>query len=307
MNRPIAACWRPLLFGLLGLGLVSLLPTCAGPNARAGAQHLIADAEQTGAAAMAAAGFGWAGLKIGADGVARLTGQAPSPEAAAAALDAAQTALAARTGLPGVIARFASDSAPAPDGAAPKAPDGAAPKAPDGAAPKAPLVAEAPAVAPMPAAKTPAPPAPVAAAPGQTPPPKTAPAAPIAVGDGGPRDCQRALNAAMRTNPIRFASGSAAVAGVGRRNFDRLAAVVAACDSHKLRVAGHTDRRGAAAFNQRLSEDRARAVLALLVEAGADRSALSAWGYGETRPLNRRSTPAAHAVNRRIEITVLAP
>jgi outer membrane protein OmpA-like peptidoglycan-associated protein len=304
MKRPIAACWRPLLFGLLGLGLAALLPTCAGPNARAGAQHLVADAESIGSAAMAAAGASWAQLKIGADGVARLVGDTPSPEAAAAALAAAQQALANQTGFPGVIARFSTDSAgatlpPDPPATAPavaavktleQKPETTANAAP---APPAQPATVAAATAPAKAAT------PTAAA------PTTSARADLET--AGPLDCQRSLNAAMRANPIRFASGSATVAGVGRENFAQLAAVVAACDRHRLRVDGHTDRRGGTAFNQRLSEDRARAVVALLTAAGADARTLSAWGYGETRPLDRRATPAAHSLNRRIEITVLAP
>jgi outer membrane protein OmpA-like peptidoglycan-associated protein len=256
---------------------------CAAPSLQAGAAGLTARAEAKGAAALAAAGQSWARLQIDADGTARLVGLPPQPEAAAEALAAVRTALAAETGFPGVIARFAPHIA-------------AESAAPVGAAP-------APAT-PVPDTAPPAPGAPAPVPPKLAPPAFTSVAPDPRLVRASPRACQTALALALRGNPIRFASGRAEVAGVGRENFASLAAAAKACDRHRLQIAGHTDLRGAASFNRRLSLARARAVRALLIDAGAAAGALQAIGFGESRPLDRRRTQAAFAANRRIEIIV---
>ena len=50
-------------------------------------------------------------------------------------------------------------------------------------------------------------------------------------------------------------------------------------------VEGHADERGPDNFNQKLSEDRARAVMEFLVKQGIAQDRLSSIGYGSTRPL----------------------
>lgn len=66
----------------------------------------------------------------------------------------------------------------------------------------------------------------------------------------------------------------------------------------RLRVAGHTDRVGETTKNQLLSEQRAEAVKAYLVQAGVAAERLSTVGYGDARPLY----PAPDARNRRVEV-----
>jgi len=67
-------------------------------------------------------------------------------------------------------------------------------------------------------------------------------------------------------------------------------------------IEGHTDNRGSDAYNQALSERRARAVRNELVnEHGIDSDRVSAVGYGESRPVDTSNTEAGHARNRRIE------
>ncbi|MBT8212497.1 MAG: OmpA family protein [Acidimicrobiia bacterium] len=71
-------------------------------------------------------------------------------------------------------------------------------------------------------------------------------------------------------------------------------------------IEGHTDSRGAAADNQRLSEDRALAAAAYLEALGIAPQRMTSVGFGETRPIADNSTPEGRAENRRIEF-VLAP
>lgn len=74
----------------------------------------------------------------------------------------------------------------------------------------------------------------------------------------------------------------------------------------RIRIEGHTDMRGAADYNLRLSERRARAVMEALIERGMTRELMESAGFGETRPLNRGTREATHRRNRRVEFVVLS-
>ncbi len=72
----------------------------------------------------------------------------------------------------------------------------------------------------------------------------------------------------------------------------------------QLRIEGHTDSRGAEAYNLDLSNRRAASVLAYFVEQGVDTDRLNSVGYGETRPLDGAYNAAAWAVNRRVDFFI---
>ena len=72
-----------------------------------------------------------------------------------------------------------------------------------------------------------------------------------------------------------------------------------------IEVQGHTDERGDDAYNLDLSDRRAKAVEKYLADKGVDPKRLSAQGYGETQPLDRRSNDAAWAKNRRVAFLIL--
>ncbi len=75
--------------------------------------------------------------------------------------------------------------------------------------------------------------------------------------------------------------------------------------SLNLKIEGHTDSRGTAAYNQKLSENRAGSVVDYLVNAGIDRKRLHPKGYGFTQPVAPNNSPENMAKNRRTEIKVL--
>ncbi len=66
-------------------------------------------------------------------------------------------------------------------------------------------------------------------------------------------------------------------------------------------IQGHTDERGPDWFNDKLSQDRANAVLEFLVSRGVKRDRLSAHGFGKSKPLVDRTSEYAWYMNRRVE------
>ena len=73
----------------------------------------------------------------------------------------------------------------------------------------------------------------------------------------------------------------------------------------RVEVAGHTDSVGTAAYNQGLSERRAKAVYDYLTSNGIDSSRLAGpVGYGLTRPIDTNETKEGRARNRRTELNV---
>ncbi|MCA9664069.1 MAG: OmpA family protein [Myxococcales bacterium] len=75
----------------------------------------------------------------------------------------------------------------------------------------------------------------------------------------------------------------------------------------KVRIEGHTDSRGSASYNRRLSQKRVDSVMAFLIQSGVDPTRLEAKGYGEDRPIASNKTRAGRARNRRVEFTILDP
>ncbi len=80
----------------------------------------------------------------------------------------------------------------------------------------------------------------------------------------------------------------------------------------KVRIEGHTDSRGSARKNRRLSRRRARSVKRFLVGLGVKASRLTSRGYGERKPIERRcrrrprsERRACHAKNRRVVFRIL--
>lgn len=74
----------------------------------------------------------------------------------------------------------------------------------------------------------------------------------------------------------------------------------------KIEICGHTDGHGSIDYNQRLSENRAHAVVDYLVAHGIDIRRLSFKGYGKSRPIDTNATEEGRAHNRRVEFVVLS-
>jgi outer membrane protein OmpA-like peptidoglycan-associated protein len=78
----------------------------------------------------------------------------------------------------------------------------------------------------------------------------------------------------------------------------------------KVEISGHTDSKGSEAYNQKLSEERAQAVVKRLIENGIDANRMKAKGYGKTVPaapnknVNGSDSPEGRQLNRRVELKI---
>jgi outer membrane protein OmpA-like peptidoglycan-associated protein len=70
----------------------------------------------------------------------------------------------------------------------------------------------------------------------------------------------------------------------------------------KLSIEGHTDDTGDKAHNLKLSEDRAKAVLAQIEKSGIGKDRLKAKGFGAETPIADNTTDKGKAENRRVEL-----
>lgn len=76
-------------------------------------------------------------------------------------------------------------------------------------------------------------------------------------------------------------------------------------DILKVRIEGHTDSDGDALYNLRLSQGRAEAVVAALIERGVEPERLEAVGYGEDQPIASNAEEGGKAMNRRVELNII--
>ena len=107
---------------------------------------------------------------------------------------------------------------------------------------------------------------------------------------------------------IRFASGQATLGADSTSALAEVAQLLRRDRSLELRIEGHTDDRGGAMLNQRLSERRAETVKQHLVDTfdiNPDR--LRVAGLGDSRPMTSNETAAGRAQNRRVELVRLSP
>lgn len=112
----------------------------------------------------------------------------------------------------------------------------------------------------------------------------------------------------VRLENIYFESGSATLLPESEASLNEAGAALEKFVDLKVEVGGHTDTRGSAALNQRLSQERAESVRQYLLGKFQLRAEnIIAKGYGETQPETKELNQEELLRNRRVELKALNP
>jgi OmpA-OmpF porin, OOP family len=103
---------------------------------------------------------------------------------------------------------------------------------------------------------------------------------------------------------VDFEFNSTQLTGPARHTLDEVAAALLTQPELNVEVQGHTDSIGTDAYNLGLSQKRADAVKAYLVERGLKGSALTAKGFGKADPIASNATAEGRAENRRVAFEI---
>jgi outer membrane protein OmpA-like peptidoglycan-associated protein len=87
---------------------------------------------------------------------------------------------------------------------------------------------------------------------------------------------------------------------------DRLTDLMDQNPGIKIEIIGHTDSKGSDDYNLTLSEGRAQAVMAYLLDKGVAQDRMTSKGLGEASPISSNNTDEGRAENRRVEFTIVA-
>ena len=104
---------------------------------------------------------------------------------------------------------------------------------------------------------------------------------------------------------VEFATNSATLTAGSRPVLDGVAEDLRKTPRLRVELQGHTDSRGADAYNLDLSQRRADSVRDYLIAMGVNPTQLVARGYGETEPIADNATDLGRAENRRVTMRVL--
>jgi OOP family OmpA-OmpF porin len=117
--------------------------------------------------------------------------------------------------------------------------------------------------------------------------------------------CQTETDAVLGSRTVKFLSGSDVLDADALAVLNDMASVIRECavtGGLQAEIGGHTDASGTAESNRRLSQLRAAAVRAALIDRGVPREALVSRGYGADQPVADNATEEGRALNRRTTV-----
>ena len=116
------------------------------------------------------------------------------------------------------------------------------------------------------------------------------------------RDTDRGL--VVNMPDILFESGKYTLRPEAREKLARIAGIVVNYPKLRVEAEGHTDNVGSAAYNQKLSEQRAYEVRCYLISQGVPFASMLWSGKGFEAPVGSNDTAAGRRQNRRVELII---
>jgi len=106
---------------------------------------------------------------------------------------------------------------------------------------------------------------------------------------------------------VKFGVGQSDLSADDKQTLQQIAQTAASLNGYIIEVTGYADSTGSAAMNTKLSEDRAKAVIAFLMQQGGVpvRHIVAPGAMGEYGAAATNETKAGRAENRRVEVKIL--
>lgn len=114
----------------------------------------------------------------------------------------------------------------------------------------------------------------------------------------------------VQLDNIYYDYGKATLRAESFASLDQVYAVLEANPKMTIEIQSHTDARGSANFNLKLSQDRAKSAADYLISKGIDKKRVKSKGFGETKIINKckegvECSEEEHSANRRTEFKVI--
>jgi outer membrane protein OmpA-like peptidoglycan-associated protein len=106
---------------------------------------------------------------------------------------------------------------------------------------------------------------------------------------------------------LLFTTNSAVIRPAAVEQVAKLGDILAKYPDDRIRIQGHTDCTGLAAYDEQLSLHRAEAVRDVLASRGVNQRQMLVEGAGKSHPIADNSTPEGRAQNRRVELHIDVP
>jgi outer membrane protein OmpA-like peptidoglycan-associated protein len=118
----------------------------------------------------------------------------------------------------------------------------------------------------------------------------------LLLAQGADKDIQRIAKT------VYFVTDSDQLTDYSKNKLNELVDILKKYPTFRLTIEGHTDNTASEAYNQDLSERRAKSVASYLISKGIDSARFTTAGYGELRPIDTNNTKEGRQNNRRTEI-----
>ncbi len=117
---------------------------------------------------------------------------------------------------------------------------------------------------------------------------------------------QQGQNVLIRAYGFKFDSGSSTIEQDNLPLINKIIDAIEVFPDADLQVSGHTDNRGDALLNQRLSEERAANVGEFIANVGnITKDRIISQGFGSSRPVATNDSADGRAANRRVEVLII--